>query len=75
MRMIHLQLSVWDALGRSTFSCQFGVERIDQSGQGSMLKAYIGGGCESEFLSLLCSLAYKVWIVSMVNAFRVSLVH
>ena len=30
---------------------------------------YIGGGCESEFLSLLCgcSLVYKVWIVSMIK--------
>ena len=37
---------------------------------------YIGGGCESEFLSLLCgcSLVYKVWIVSMINAFRLSFV-
>ena len=35
---------------------------------------YIGGGCESEFLSLLCgcSLVCKVWIVSMINAFRLS---
>ena len=29
---------------------------------------YIGGGCESKFLSLFCggSLVYKVWIVSMI---------
>ena len=30
---------------------------------------YIGGGCESEFLSLLCGclLVYKVWILSMIK--------
>ena len=34
---------------------------------------YIGVGCESEFLSLLCgcSLVYKVWIASLINAFRI----
>ena len=35
---------------------------------------HIDGGCESKLLSLLCSMVYKVWIVSMINAFRVSFV-
>ena len=37
---------------------------------------HIGGGCESKLLSLLCgcSMAYKVRIVSMINAFRLSFV-
>ena len=36
------------------------------------------GGCESEFCCHCtlcgCSLVYKVWVVSMMNAFRLSLV-
>ena len=33
------------------------------------VRIYIGGGCESEFLSLLCGclLVYKVWILSMIK--------